>query len=139
MEQISQFIINHWFLWSAFIVLLALTFVNELLAKKQKAKQLSPQAVVDLINNDEAVVIDIRDKELFKKGHIIDAINLRIDEFDKPKLAQHKDKTVIIVCDKGIQAATAATQLKAQGFQAQVMSGGLASWIEADLPLVKGK
>ena len=138
MEQLSQFIVNHWILWAAFISLLALTLVNEWLMSRKKAKELSPQALVELMNNDDAVVIDIRDRESFKKGHILNAINAQVDEFSKPKMSQYKDKTLVIVCNRGISAVDCAAKLKTQGFNPLILNGGMSAWVEAELPLVKG-
>jgi rhodanese-related sulfurtransferase len=139
MEQFSQFITNHWQLWLLFIVILFLTFLNELFTQKKKAKELSPQAAVDLINNEDAVIIDLRDKEVFKKGHIINAINARNDDFEQQKMDKFKDKPLILVCERGLQSPALATKISAQGFQPHVLSGGVVAWQAADLPLVKGK
>lgn len=38
MEHLGQFIINHWQLWLALIVILLLTFINELITQKKKRK-----------------------------------------------------------------------------------------------------
>lgn len=139
MEHLSQFIMNHWLLWAGLIVVLALTLLNELFMKKKNAKQLTPEAVVDMMNNENAIVVDIRDKETFKSGHIIEAINVSPDEFDKPKMTQLKNKNIILVCARGQQSPAAAETLRAQGFQPLVLGGGIAAWQTADLPLVKGK
>lgn len=139
MEHLGQFIINHWQLWLLFIVILFLTFLNELITQKKKAKQLSPQDVVELINNEHAVVIDLRDKEAFKKGHIIDAVNAKSDDFEQQKMDKYKNQTVILVCERGIQAAAVAAKIKTLGYQPAVLGGGIAAWQNADLPLVKGK
>lgn len=137
MQQISEFIVNHWVLWAAFIVLLALTLINEWMSSKKKAKELSPQELIDLINNDQATVIDIREKDAFKKGHIINAVNAQVDDFSKPKMASYKDKQLVIVCHRGISAGTCALKIKEQGFNALVLNGGMGAWIDAELPLVK--
>lgn len=139
MDQFSQFITNHWLLWLVFIVLLFLTFINDLVTQKRKAKSLSPSVVVDLINNEDAVIIDIRDKESFQTGHIINAVNASIDDFDKPKCTQYKNKKIILVCAKGLQAQSMATQITAKGYQPLVLNGGIEAWRSASLPLVKGK
>lgn len=139
MEHLSQFITNHGLLWLAFIVVLALTALNELFMQKKKAKEISPEMVVDMMNNESAIIVDIRDKESFKNGHIINAMNATPDEFDKPKMIQLKDKQMILVCARGLQSPALATKLRTQGFQTLVLSGGLAAWQNADLPLVKGK
>jgi rhodanese-related sulfurtransferase len=139
MEHLGQFIINHWQLWSLFIAVLLLTFVNELITQKKKAKELTPQAAVDLINNENAVVIDLRDKESFKKGHIIDSINAKNEDFEQQKMEKYKKKPIILVCARGLNAQTLAKKIITQGYQAVVLAGGIAGWQDSDLPLVKGK
>ena len=139
MEHLSQFITNHWQLWLLFIVVLFLTFLNELYTQKKKAKELSPQAAVDLINNDNAVVVDLRDVETFKKGHIIDSIQAKEDDFSQKKMDKYKNKPIILVCARGIQAPAFAAKIRTQGYQPLVLSGGIAAWQNADLPLVKSK
>lgn len=139
MEHLSEFITRHWELSLAFIVILILTLINEWLTHKKKAKELTPQAAIDLINNENAVVFDLRDQDSFQKGHIISAIRCTIDDFKQPKMSKYKSKPIILVCAKGLQAPAIAAQIKLDGFQPMVLSGGIVSWQNADLPLIKDK
>ncbi|CDZ76880.1 Thiosulfate sulfurtransferase GlpE [Legionella massiliensis] len=140
MGQLGQFIINHWTLWVAFVVVLLLIYVNELITQRKRAAELSPQAAVNLINNENALVIDLRDAESFRAGHIIDAIRASAEDFTQQRMDKYKDKALIFVCPRGLQSAPLATKLKQQGFkQAMVISGGITAWQNAELPLVKGK
>lgn len=139
MEHLGEFITHHWQLWLAFIVILILTLINELMTQKKKAKELTPQLAVDLINNDNALVFDLRDKESFQKGHIIDAISCTAEDFKQPKMNKYKDKKIILVCARGLQAPTVAAKIKTEGFQPMVLGGGMIAWQNADFPLVKGK
>lgn len=139
MEHLGQFITNHWQLWLAFIVILLLIFINELITQKKKAKELSPQSAIDLINNENAVVIDLRDKESFKNGHIIDAIHCTAEDFEQAKMNKYKNKPIILVCARGLQSPAIAAKISTMGFQPMVLGGGIAAWQNADLPLVKGK
>lgn len=139
MEHMGQFITNHWELWLALIVVLSLIYINELVSQKKKAKEVSPQAAVGLINNSDAAIIDLRDVENFKNGHIIDAIRATEADFTKPGFEKYKKNPFILVCAKGLQAPTIATKLKDQGFNAFVLAGGMTAWQAADLPVVKGK
>lgn len=139
MEHLGQFISNHWQLWLAFIVILLLVFINELITQKKKAKELSPQTAVDMINNGNAVVIDLRDKEAFKNGHIIDSVNCNASDFEQQKMDKYKNKSIILVCARGLQSPAVAAKIRTQGFQPLVLSGGIAAWQNADLPLIKGK
>lgn len=140
MNHLGEFILNHWELWLAFAVVLIIVFINELLSQKNSARGITPQAAINLINNENAKVIDIREAELFTKGHIIDSLNASEADFAKEKLLKLKTKPVIIVCARGLQSAPLANKLRKDGFEKiMVLSGGLAAWQTADLPLVKGK
>lgn len=139
MNQLSQFINNHWQLCLLFAIVLLLTLINEFISKKKKAKELSPQSAVDMINNQDTVVIDLRDKDAFKNGHIIDAINANAADFSQPKMDKYKDKNILLVCARGQQASAVAAKIKEQGFKPLVLSGGIVSWQNASLPLVKNK
>lgn len=139
MEHLGQFITNHWELWLALIAILVLIFINEWITQKKKAKELNPQAAVDLINNENAVVFDLRDKETFKNGHIIGAINCTAEDFEQAKMNKYKNKKIILVCARGLQSPAVAAKITAQGYQPMVLGGGIASWQNADLPLVKSK
>ncbi|RUR09288.1 rhodanese-like domain-containing protein [Legionella sp. km772] len=139
MNQFSQFVMHHWPLWVAFVILILLVFANELMSQKKKAQEISPQTAIDLINNENAVIIDLRDKEAFKNGHIIDAVNANADDFNQSKMDKYKEKNLILICARGQQSPMVAAKIKALGFKPRVLSGGIASWQNADLPLVKNK
>ncbi|MCE0722664.1 rhodanese-like domain-containing protein [Legionella resiliens] len=138
MEHLGQFIINHWQLWLTLIVILVLIFINELVTQKKKAKELTPQAAVDLINNENAVVIDLRDKEAFKQGHIIDSINVKSEDFEQQKMDKYKNVPIILISARSSEAQTIASKIRTQGYQPHILSGGITSWQNAELPLVKG-
>ena len=139
MEQINQFISNHWALCAAFITILALIYINELISQKRSAKSLSPQATVEKMNHESAVVIDLRDQDAFSTGHIINAVRATASDFDLPRMNKYKAKPVILVCPRGLLSQTLAPKLKLNGFtNIMVLDGGITAWQTAGLPLVKG-
>ena len=137
MEQLFTFIGNHPILVGAFVVLLALFIRNEM---TRGGATLSVQDVVNLVNNEGAVVLDIRDKAEFDAGHIVDSINIpyaslesRIDELKK-----HDGKPIVIACKMGQHAGAAGTALKKAGFDnVSRLRGGIAEWRGQNLPVVK--
>ncbi len=140
MQHLEQFITNHWTLWLALVIILLLVFINELLTQKKRAKELSPASAVDLINHEDAVVIDTRDAELFRAGHIINAISASADDMTQPRMEKYKAKPVILVCARGLQSPALAAKLRTLGFiQPMVLAGGINAWSAANLPLVKGR
>lgn len=139
MEQLSQFIINHWALCAAFIAISALIYVNEWISQKFSIPTLSPQATVEKINHEAAVVIDLRDQDAFSAGHIINAVRAAANDFSQPRMNKYKDKTIILACARGVQAQSLAPKLKSSGFtNIMILAGGITAWQTAGLPLVKG-
>ncbi len=140
MGQLGQFILNHWTLCLALVVVLISISINELLMQRNRAKSISPTVAIELINHENAIVVDMRDAETFRGGHIIDAICSPEGDFNQKSMEKYKTKPIILVCARGIQSAALATKLRTQGFtQPMVLAGGISAWQTAGLPLVKGK
>ena len=101
---------------------------------------LSTEAV-RLMNDEEAVVIDLRPIDEFQRGHIIGSVNLLPTEIKNQnvgKIEHHKEKPLIIVDVNGVSSATSAELLTKQAFEkVYVLKDGLAAWAGANLPLVK--
>lgn len=140
MGQFVQFALNHWTLMLALFLVLLFILINEQYAKKTRAKTLSPQVLVNLINEEKVKVIDLRDNESFAKGHIIDAVRANADDFNTARMEKFKNKTIVLVCPRGQQSTVLAAKLRTQGYtDVMVLAGGITAWQGADLPLVKGK
>lgn len=140
MQQIIEFIINHWALWLAFVVVLALLLHFELSSTVAGIKLLSPQEVTTMINRENAAVIDIRDDAAFQTGHIVGALNIPVDQMDKhlKKLQRYKTKPIIISCSAGQQSPQFGAKLRKQSFsKIFALKGGISAWQNAQLPLTK--
>ena len=139
MQQLIEFATHHWALVGVFIVLLIFVFWEEARSKGLGARLTCSQAT-RLINSEDAVVFDIRSINDFKKGHIVNAINLPEANSNMEKLNKYKKKPIILVCNNGQKSGGLAMKLKKQGFaQLQVLSGGISEWTRAGLPLTKEK
>jgi rhodanese-related sulfurtransferase len=100
----------------------------------------SAAQATQLINREDALVIDVRDPGEYGTGHIIGAKNVPLSRIDAGSeiAAKRKEKPVIVYCDNGSRSSKAASALRAQGFSKVVnLSGGLAAWQQAGLPLEK--
>lgn len=136
MEQPVQFLINHWGLIASFIAILILIYFNELYTQKKRGKELSTAAAIQMINHEQAIVIDLRPPETFREGHIINAVRASKDEFNEAKMNKYRTKPLILVCARGLQAASLAVTLRSQGFQQpMVLAGGMAAWLADGLPI----
>jgi phage shock protein E len=79
----------------------------------------------EIISNG-AMIIDVRTKEEFQRGHIRDSINIPLDKLPGNIKKLKKEKAIITCCASGARSATARNYLKSNGF-GQVYNGG--SWI----------
>jgi rhodanese-related sulfurtransferase len=101
---------------------------------------LSPNAAVQLINREKAVVIDVSEKEEFATGHIGGAKNIPVSEIDTklPGAVKNKALPLILVCPTGARAARVEAMAKKLGFDnVQTMAGGLKAWRAENLPIEK--
>jgi len=95
-----------------------------------------------LINREDAQVFDVSATSDFEKGHIAGAKNIVLSQIgpENKLLAKVKDQPIVLVCRNGMQSADAAKKLVKAGFTKIFwLDGGIATWQQADLPLVKGK
>ena len=93
-----------------------------------------------LINQQNALLLDVREAAEYEKGHMLNARNIALGELEAraAELSKHKAKPVIVVCDNGNRSGRAATALRKQGFeQVFMLSGGIGAWRQAGLPLEK--
>lgn len=139
MQDFFLFIQNHWILSTAFVVVVVLLVILEFIKLRSSASQLSPLQATQLINHQNAVVIDIRAHDVFSAGHIIGAHSIPANELTKnKKIEKFKSQPLIIVCNTGQESARIAETLNQQGYNAKVLANGIRSWREADMPLIKG-
>lgn len=101
--------------------------------------------VKELFETGEAVIIDARDHETFRKGHIKAALSLPVGEADSlvPQFAERtpKDKLVIVYCGgyDCHDSRLLGEKLLAAGFgQVFVYEGGFPEWQDAGHPVTKG-
>jgi len=107
---------------------------------KGRGVNVSVLRATQLINQSNAVVIDVREPSAYAAGHLRDAKNIPLKEMSNRlgDLSKHKSKPVIAVCQSGAQSAKAAAILRKAGFeQAYSLEGGLNAWQAAGLPVSK--
>ena len=137
MELFLQFVSINWY-WFGIISLLVGTLV--LRENRKSGPSVSTVELTNLINRENAVVLDIRPEKEFKAGHIVDAINIPFDKFTsrKSELEGRKSDPIIVVCKYGQQSGGIAKQLRETEFTVSRLRGGMTEWTASQLPLVKG-
>ncbi len=142
LQELIAFAGRHPLLSTGLGVLTLAIIGNEVAGLFRGFKGLRPAELTALINRDNALVVDLRPSGDFEKGHIPGSKNVQMSQFDpeNKKLAGAKALPVVLVCKDGQASGGAAKRLKKAGFeQVYVLDGGIGSWQQADLPLVKGR
>lgn len=107
-----------------------------MIQSKRAGASITCTQAVQLMNHQHAILIDIRPSEVFSAGHIPQARSIPATEIEKKAANLPKNKPVIVVCDFGRTAGSAAVRLRALGFtQVSVLGGGMRAWSTAGLPL----
>lgn len=99
----------------------------------------SAQQATLLINREDALVVDVRDPGEYGACHVIGAKNVSLADLESnPEVAKRKDKALVVYDDNGQRAAKAVGALKKAGFtKVYNLTGGLAGWQQAGLPVEK--
>jgi rhodanese-related sulfurtransferase len=140
MAEFFEFAKINWYLFVALIVILGWLIGNEVLRKLRGITGVTSMQALQLINQQDGVVLDVRDGAGYKSGHIPQALHIPASDVQKrlQELQKHRDKPIIVCCDSGATAEGVCTVLKKQGFAAvHPLSGGLSAWQNANLPLTK--
>lgn len=140
MDQLIQFVVNHWLLWTALVLVIVLLVYEETKRNVKGVLQVSPQQLTNLMNRESAVVVDVREANSFEQGHIVSAIHIPLTKLEESinKLNKYKSKPIILVCDIGQMSPRAGAILRKHGFEKiYYLSGGIAAWQRAGLPMVK--
>lgn len=133
MQEIVDFLAGQWPVVAMLvvaIVLLIRSYMNE-------GDSVDASEAVRLINQEDAIVIDVREKAEFDAGHINSSIHVPLSQVPKrlSELQKHKGKAVIVSCRSGSRSGVAARQLRKGGFEKVYnLRGGLLGWEQAKLP-----
>ncbi|MFQ6372343.1 rhodanese-like domain-containing protein [Shewanella sp. YIC-542] len=143
MQEYIEFFKAHPILSVAWVGLFIALLVTWFKSALSKVKQVNPQEATLLMNKQDAQIIDVRSKDDFRRGHIVNAVNIPMAEIknnSNTNLEKYKAKPIILVCSAGMTSAQAAELLVKKGYE-QVfnLKGGMGEWQTANLPVSKSK
>ena len=141
MQEYIDFVTNNPMLAGAWVVIAAMLIHSVVKAKLSKTNNINPQEATLLINKQDAIVVDVRSAEEFKKGHIVNAKNVTVSQIDEGKFAaieNNKKTPIIVVCATGTRSGGAGDKLAKAGFeQVNNLFSGMSGWSAANLPTTK--
>jgi rhodanese-related sulfurtransferase len=140
MNRFFEYVVHHPFLVAAAAILAVLGLVIEFRQRARGSNAVAPADAVRLANAG-ALLLDVRDSQEYEAGHIIEARSLPAADVGAKAetLKKYKEKPVIVYCETGAASGAVARTLRDGGFnKVMTLRGGLHSWRQDNLPLVKG-
>jgi rhodanese-related sulfurtransferase len=139
--QPIPFIIANWPLVLVFIVSGAMLVWPFIQGRLSRTREVGAVAATQLINRQNAVVLDLRESNEFAAGRLPNALHIPSSQLDArgKELAKFIGRPIIAYCDRGNRSRTAASALGKLGFtEVFTLHGGLRAWSDAGMPLEKG-
>ncbi len=130
------FLIENWFLLVAAAVSGAMLFVP-MLSRRSGATGVSTSEAVQLINREKGVLIDVSEPAEYAAGHAGGSKNLPFGSLETSNdLPRNKSLPLLLMCPTGARAQRAVAILSKRGYErVNSVTGGLAAWREANLPI----
>lgn len=135
-----EFVVDNWYLFVALVFILFMLFGNTITLAMSGIKSANVSEAVQLVNHNNAVMVDVCEVNEYQKGHIPGTINIPLSTMSSRfgELEKYKSKPVVMVCRSGQRSGKAGTMLRKQGFEnVYNLTGGNLAWQRENLPLEK--
>ena len=113
---------------------------REMLAEaRRKAAALEPEQVDEIRRNEDVLLVDVRESDEWRAGHLPGAIHLPRGFFELQIDEKLPDKTkpVILYCAGGLRSALAAMTMEQLGYtDVRHMNGGFTRWRDGGFEVV---
>ncbi len=133
--ELINFLIEHFYFSAPLVIVLILFFISN---SKKGGTKISCQSLINLSNQDKALIVDLRSSEAFNSGHITASINIPVNDVSRrSNEIVNSTKSVVLVCETGSSSSNAGETLKKEGLKdIFILRGGINEWKMNNLPLV---
>ena len=97
--------------------------------------EIPPERVAELLDKGEVQVVDVREDYEHEAGRIAGSRHIELPRLTEEAGALDRDKPVVFYCRAGDRSVMPTEALRASGWEAYTMAGGLAAWADSGLPL----
>jgi rhodanese-related sulfurtransferase len=99
----------------------------------------TPNELAARLEAGSVTLVDVRWPNEWEAGRIEGAVHIPQDELDDRLDELDTGRLVVTVCRRGERSAIAADELRAEGFRAENLEGGMDAWAQEGLPVVDGE
>lgn len=116
------------------------SFMDLVMESKSRIKEIDVTAAADAIREGGVVIVDVREPDEFRQGHLQGAINIPrgVAEMGVPQMIPDLSTRILCYCAGGNRSALAADNLCQMGYEGiESLTGGFAAWRQAGLPVAR--
>lgn len=142
MDRILEFASNHYILISGIVIATVLLIQDFYESLTRSHNNTTAAGAVTLMNQENSLVLDVREPDEYAKGHIEGAVYMPFGKLKEriAELEAHKNSPLIVTCQSGTRSGHACAILKQHGFtQVYNLAGGMMEWEEAKMPVTRKK
>jgi rhodanese-related sulfurtransferase len=97
---------------------------------------IAPERLAERLAQDpELQVIDVREPYEHEAGHIAGTRHIELTKLSEQAANIDSSRPVVFYCRVGSRSRMAAQALRASGYEAYSMDGGLVRWVQEERPL----
>lgn len=103
------------------------------------SNSVTPAEANELLARGEAVeIIDVREPDEYRQARVTPSRLIPLRDLPRELEQLDRSKTYLMLCRSGNRSGVATRQLRASGFEARNIEGGILAWMAENLPVVKG-
>ena len=136
--EFIQFLQGELLLTGTLFALIILLIVNLYSEKYRKYQVVDTNGAVSLMDDDELLIIDVREEKERKAGFLSNDLNIPMGQVKAKMDTLDKSKNILVYCKSGTRSDRIADILSKNDFQkVSSLKGGFNAWLKADLPIEK--
>ena len=136
--EFIQFLQGELLLTGTLFALIILLIVNIYSEKNRKYQVVDTNGAVSLMDDDDLIILDIREEKERKVGFLSNDINIPMGQLKTKMDTLDKSKNILVYCKSGTRSDRIADILSKNDFQkVSSLKGGFNAWLKADLPIEK--
>jgi rhodanese-related sulfurtransferase len=138
--SLMQFIQNNWPLILVMILSGGMLLWPLIGRRFSKVGEVGALGATQLINRQNAVILDLREGKDYDGGHLPNAVHIPLSQLGSrgDELSKLTSRPLIAYCERGNHSRGAGSALSKLGFaEVYTLRGGVRAWVEAGLPIAK--
>ncbi|MDB4056780.1 rhodanese-like domain-containing protein [Candidatus Thioglobus sp.] len=136
--ELIQFLQDELLLTGTLLALIILLIVNIYGDAFKKYAVVDTHAAVSLMDDDELIILDVREEKERSSGFINNDINIPMSQVKNKMGSLDKSKNILVYCKSGTRSDQISGFLSKNEFQNVFsLKGGFNAWQKAELPIQK--